>query len=102
MNKLVNTSFPGTNSLCRVCEFVSILCVHISFSLLVSQFYNRSQRPRSLRHELFSRAQTLGSWVRIPLKAWMSMHVCSVQVVTLRRADPLSNEFCRLRIKLTN
>jgi hypothetical protein len=27
--------------------------------------------PRSLRHELCSLARTLGSWVRIPLRAWM-------------------------------
>jgi hypothetical protein len=33
----------------------------------------RSQWPRSLRHELSSIAWTLGSWVRIPLKAWTSV-----------------------------
>jgi hypothetical protein len=33
----------------------------------------RSQWQRGLRHELASLAQTLGSWVRIPLKAWMSV-----------------------------
>jgi hypothetical protein len=32
---------------------------------------SRSQWPRCLRHELPSLALTLGSWVRIPLKAWM-------------------------------
>jgi hypothetical protein len=31
--------------------------------------------PRGLRHELFSSARTLGSWVQIPLKAWMSVFV---------------------------
>jgi hypothetical protein len=35
----------------------------------------RSQWPRGLRHELTSPAQTLGSWVRIPLQAWMSVCV---------------------------
>jgi hypothetical protein len=30
----------------------------------------RSQWPRDQRQELFSPAQTLGSWVRIPLEAW--------------------------------
>jgi hypothetical protein len=30
-----------------------------------------SQWPRGLRHELPSLARTLGSWARIPLKAWM-------------------------------
>jgi hypothetical protein len=33
----------------------------------------RSQRPRGLRHELPSLTRTLGSWVRIPLEAWMSV-----------------------------
>jgi hypothetical protein len=34
---------------------------------------DHSGRPRSLRHELSSLARTLGSWIRIPLKAWMSI-----------------------------
>jgi hypothetical protein len=41
----------------------------------------RSQWPRGLRHELSSLARTLGSGVRIPLKAWMSVFVYSVYVV---------------------
>jgi hypothetical protein len=41
---------------------------------------NRSQWPRGLRHELPSSARTLGSWVPIPLKAWMSVCVYSVFV----------------------
>jgi hypothetical protein len=58
--------------------------------------------PRGLRHELSSPAQTLGSWVRIPLKAWMSVCVYSVfmlscvQVAALRRAYPPSKESYRL------
>jgi hypothetical protein len=35
--------------------------------------FGRSQWPRGLRHELPSLAPTLGSWVRIPLKAWISV-----------------------------
>jgi hypothetical protein len=38
----------------------------------------RSQWRRRLRHEPSSPAQTLGSWVRIPLEAWMSVSVYSV------------------------
>jgi hypothetical protein len=34
------------------------------------------QWPRCLRHELSSLARTLGSGLRIPLKAWMSVLVC--------------------------
>jgi hypothetical protein len=41
----------------------------------------RSQWPRGLRHKLSSPAQTPGSWVRIPLKAWMSVCVYSVYAV---------------------
>jgi hypothetical protein len=33
----------------------------------------RSQWQRGLRHKLSSLALALGSWVRIPLKAWMSV-----------------------------
>jgi hypothetical protein len=33
---------------------------------------SRSQWPRGVRHELSSFARTLGSWVRIPVEAWMS------------------------------
>jgi hypothetical protein len=36
-------------------------------------YYCRSQWPRGLSHELSSTARTLGSWVRIPRKAWMSV-----------------------------
>jgi hypothetical protein len=59
---------------------------------------------RRLRHELFSEAETLGSWVRIPIEAWMSVCVYSmfvlfcVQVATLRQADPLCKESYRLCI----
>jgi hypothetical protein len=66
--------------------------------------YNRgrSQWPHSIRHELSSPAQTLGSWFRIPLEAWMSVCVYSVfvlscvQVAALRWADPPSKESYRL------
>jgi hypothetical protein len=63
---------------------------------------NRSQWPRSLRHEPSSPDRILGSWVRIPLEEWMSVCIYSVfvllcvQVEALRRADPLSEESWRL------
>jgi hypothetical protein len=64
----------------------------------------RSQWPRSLSYELSSPIETLGSWVRIPLKAWMSVYVYSVfvlfcvQVAALRLTDPPSKESYRLCI----
>jgi hypothetical protein len=67
---------------------------------------SRQQRPRGLRHELPSPAQTLGSWVRIPLEAWMSVCVYSVfilpcvQVAALRLTDPPSKESYRLCKKI--
>jgi hypothetical protein len=51
-------------------------------------------------------AETLGSWVRIPLQAWMSVCVFSVfmlscvHVAALRRADPPSKESYRLCKKI--
>jgi hypothetical protein len=54
------------------------------------------------KHEMSSPALTLGSWVRIPLKAWISMSVYSVfvlfcvQVAALSSADPPSKESYRL------
>jgi hypothetical protein len=68
----------------------------------------RSRWPRSLGLELSSLARTLGSWVRIPLKAWMSVGVYSVfvlfcvRVAAMRRADHPSKESCRLCIGLRN
>jgi hypothetical protein len=34
--------------------------------------FSRLQWPRGLRHKMTSPTRTLGSWVRILLKAWMS------------------------------
>jgi hypothetical protein len=40
----------------------------ISYPLRLPWFHNRN---KNMRHELPSLARTLGSWVLIPLKAWM-------------------------------
>jgi hypothetical protein len=37
-----------------------------------------SQWPRGLRHDMFSFARTLGSWVRIPVEVWVFVYVYSV------------------------
>jgi hypothetical protein len=52
----------------------------ISILMLVSVFQSQF-RDSCLRHELSSFARTLGSWVRIPLDAWMSVCVYSVFVL---------------------
>jgi hypothetical protein len=48
----------------------------------------RSQWPRDLRHELTSLARTLRSRARIPLKAWMSVCVYSVSVLSYVQVGP--------------
>jgi hypothetical protein len=47
----------------------------------ISVIIRRSQWLRGLRHEPFAPVRTLGSWVRIPLEAWMSVCVYSVFVL---------------------
>jgi hypothetical protein len=52
--------------------------------IMLNRNYGRSQWPRGLRHELHLPALTLGSWVRIPLEAWMTVRlfcVCGVLCV---------------------
>jgi hypothetical protein len=65
-----------------VSQFFNIIenkiTVHIT---CICTLYSRSQRPRLLTHKLSSPARTLGSWVRIPLEAWMSVCVYSVFVL---------------------
>jgi hypothetical protein len=50
--------------------------------VVVFWIMSRPQWPRGLRHEISSPAWTLGSWVRIPLEAWMFVCVCSVFVLS--------------------
>jgi hypothetical protein len=72
---------------------------------IISLFWDpndQSQWPRVLRHELSSLARTLGSWVRIRMRAWVSMYafiVCVVLCVgsmALWQADHSSKESYRL------
>jgi hypothetical protein len=45
--------------------------LHLIHNCGVQYARGRPQWPRGLGHELSSLALTLGSWVRIPFKAWM-------------------------------
>jgi hypothetical protein len=76
------TLFPNTLSLCsshNVRDQVSYpFKTTGKNTVLYILIFSRSQWPRGLRHELSSLPRTLGSWVRIPLKAWMSVCVYSV------------------------
>jgi hypothetical protein len=68
-----------------------------SFNLSPGNASSRSQWPRDLRHELTSLARALGSWVRNPLEAWMSVFIlCLCYVAALRRADRSSKESYRM------
>jgi hypothetical protein len=68
--------------------FLVVICLSIFGYLLVLNYFSSRYRPycpslwpRGLKHERFSLARTLGSWVRIPLKAWTSACVYSIYVV---------------------
>jgi hypothetical protein len=71
----------ATQSIYLHCDLLNSVLL---FGLLYSPVSNdsRSQWPLGLRHEPSSPAQTLGSWVRNPLEAWMSVCVYSVVVLS--------------------
>jgi hypothetical protein len=56
------------------------LCIYV-FPVILAMSAIISPTPAGLRHGPSSFAQTLGSWVRIPLKAWLSVCVYSVIVL---------------------
>jgi hypothetical protein len=60
--------------------------------------FGRSQWRRGLRQEISSLARTLGPWVRIALKAWMSVcaFILCMCCPALQRADHSSKESYRL------
>jgi hypothetical protein len=69
---------------CRGCGNVSYL-LYVALDsrwISVHRWTLRSQWPRGLRHEMSSPARNLLSWVGIPLKAWMSICVYSVFVLS--------------------
>jgi hypothetical protein len=51
-------------------------------SYLMLLYISQSQWPRHLRHELSLPTETLGSWVWIPLEAWMFVWIYSVFVLS--------------------
>jgi hypothetical protein len=60
-----------------------------SSNTLCLMLLGRPQLLRGLRHEMPSLARTLESWVRILLKAWMSVCVFSVFMCRWRPCDGL-------------
>jgi hypothetical protein len=93
--------FHITHDITRLEAWSSLIWINFKFEI-GERNGCRSQWPRGLRHEPSSPARTLGSWIRIPLKAWMSVCFYSVfvlfcgYVAALRRADPPSKKSYRL------
>jgi hypothetical protein len=101
------TSRSKYKTLCHHTKFYSVCTLLSVAHTFWGEYLDlRENQPITVaarsKHELSSLAQTLGSWVRIPLEAWMS--VCGysvfvlscVQVAALRWADPPSKESYRL------
>jgi hypothetical protein len=81
--KAIRSMQCGLSRLCQWFYTISNASTKHCYVLIHTgiNFNRRSQRPCGLRHVLSSLARTLGSWVRIPLTAWMSVCVYSVCVV---------------------
>jgi hypothetical protein len=79
--------FLGVQSVCFEGQ-IKFSCVFLTRLSPVKVKLCRSQWPRGLRHEPSSPARTLGSWLRMPLEAWMSVCVYSVCVVLCVGSDP--------------
>jgi hypothetical protein len=65
---------------------------------------SENENARGLRHEMSSPDQTLGSWTRIPLEAWMTFCVSSIFVLPyvgsgLATGWPSSKKSCQLSIR---
>jgi hypothetical protein len=88
-------------------EYIISLRPHYKI-ILTKWTGSRWQWSRGLRHELSSLARTLGSWILIPLKAWMSCELpfclcCSVcRQRLLRRVNPSSKKSYQLSMRLRN
>jgi hypothetical protein len=78
----------GTILQLKFCVNLSLLHVCYIYSSHLPCFNHlrvsscRSQWPLRLRHEMSSPSEALGSWVRIPLDAWMSARVSSLFVLS--------------------
>jgi hypothetical protein len=69
----------GYNCRLRSLHFGTPIFCHVTLLSRKSRM-SRSQWPHGLSHDPSSSAGTLGSWVPIPLEAWMSVCVYSVCV----------------------
>jgi hypothetical protein len=72
--------FPRLSSVHFTFIFIRSSLIIVPFETVYSEL-RRSQWPGGLQYEPSSPARTLGLWVRIPLKAWMSVYVYYVSVL---------------------
>jgi hypothetical protein len=56
-------------------RFPAWLLAIIKNCIYMLHVYYRTQWLRGIRHEMYSPARTLGSWVRMSLRAWMSVFI---------------------------
>jgi hypothetical protein len=70
---------------------------HFSYIILHISSLGRSQWPPGIRHELSSPAQTLRSWVRIPLKARIFVCAFILCLCCSVYRLPCDGLICRLR-----
>jgi hypothetical protein len=105
-NVLVYPEFHSSNSLTtvhtpRYSYTLKLSSNHRTSLVNLRNFvFTWSQWPRGLGHETISTAQTLGSRVRIPLEAWMSVRVSSVFVLSCVRSGLATGLITRPRGKL--
>jgi hypothetical protein len=57
---------------------------YVEFGKIIIIILFLSQWPTGLTHVLSSAARTLGSWIRVPLEAWMCVRVFLCCVVLCR------------------
>jgi hypothetical protein len=87
--RLIRMSFPPLLRICECLLYIEVgvkkmmteLKGTIQFIALKISWAEHSDRAVQGMNHLRSLARTLGSWVRIPLEAWMSVCVYSVRVL---------------------
>jgi hypothetical protein len=85
----------------------------LGYMFTVRRNIRREQWPHDIRHKISSLAQTLRSWIRIPIETWMCVHVSAVLTLSCVRSSlptgwspaqeilPTVWEICRSRLILT-
>jgi hypothetical protein len=76
---MVASQLSALADISKTAVVLYVYAFHVLVQDMLHSFFTcLSEWPRGLRHESSSPTRTLGSWVRIPLEAWMSLCVYSV------------------------